>query len=156
MKNLELIAENDEIFGNTWTTNLVFKDGTNERITGERPVQYFGVHGLVNLFKDEFHLLGEDDGNFQTITILSKEEILMLHTEMVELENEFLFKGHFKVKYKNKNILKDRKSGKQRISSLKIKDREQSAPLLFIGINDKTVSFDVNWLPDFVKVLDIN
>jgi hypothetical protein len=155
MKNLELITENDQMFGNDWRTHLIFKDGTSEIFDGQRPVQYQGVHGLVNLYGDEFHLLGEDDGNFQTIIILTKEEILTLHTEMVELEKEFIFKGHFKVKYKNQNILKDRKSGKNRFSSLKITDRDQSAPLLYIGLGSETVCFDVNWLPDFIQVLDI-
>jgi len=75
---------------------------------------------------------------------------------MKELETEFIFKGHFKVKYKNQNILKNRKSGKKRFSSLEIIDREQNAPILRVGIRDKVLEFDVNWLPDLVSVLGIN
>jgi len=154
--NLKLITENDECFGNDWRTTLIFEKGDNLTFEKQRPQQYFGgVHGLVNLYKDEFHLLTEDDGNFQTFMILSKEEIIQLHKEMKNLVNEFRFLGDCKVKYKNQNILKNRKSGNNRLSSLRIEDREISAPLLYIGIKDETLCFDVNFLPDLVKVLDI-
>lgn len=156
MKNLQLISETDEMFGNTWSTNLIFKDGTNEYIKGKRPVQYIGVHGVVNLFKNEFHLLSEDDGNFQTIIILTKEELKQLYTEMSSLVNEFVFEHNHKARYKNQNILKNRKSGKNKLSSLVITDRLNIAPLLDIGVKGKIITFDVAWLPDFVSVLDID
>jgi hypothetical protein len=156
MKNLGLIKCDDEMFGNEWNTTLIFSDNSSETFTGQRPIQYAGVHGLVNLSQDEFHLLMEDDGKFWTFQILTKDEINLLHSEMKELETEFIFKGHFKVKYKNQNILKNRKSGKKRFSSLEIIDREQNAPILRVGIKDKVLEFDVNWLPDLVSVLDIN
>jgi translation initiation factor IF-1 len=156
MKNLGLIKCDDEMFGNEWNTTLIFSDNSSETFIGQRPIQYAGVHGLVNLFQDEFHLLMEDDGRFWTFQILTKDEITMLHSEMKKLETEFIFKGQFKVKYKNQNILKNRKSGKKRFSSLEIIDREQDASILRVGIKGKVLEFDVNWLPDLVSVLGIN
>jgi len=153
MKLFKTIPENDEMFGNDWSTNLIFSDGSNEWLNNERPTQYAGVHGLIHVFEDEWHILCEDDGYFRTVVIVTENEIRKIHHSLSKLIENFRFKGNYKVTF-DTHIQMDRKISE--FIDLKIIPRTESAPLIDMTIHGEKIVYDVNWLGDFIKVLDID
>jgi len=153
MRNLGTIRETDQEFGNEWITDLRFKDGTHDWRRGERPIQFSGVHGLVNEFGDEFHIMGEDDGHFWTTVIVSEVEVRKIHKSLVKLLPHFQFKNNFKVTF-DTHIQMDRKISED--INFKINPRGEVAPLIEMNIKGKKTTFDVNWLESFIEVLDID
>jgi hypothetical protein len=146
MDKLGTIRISDQDFGNEWNTELRFSDGSTDIINGERPKQYYGVHGLINLFEDEYHLMKEDDGYFWTAVILSQKEVKELHNDL-KLILKIDFKDNRKVYLHTKLFISN--------GLITIKPRENNAPLININIKNKDILFDAYWLPSLVKVLDI-
>jgi len=153
MELFETIKADDQEFGNTWATNLRFANGTNDWRDGERPKQFSGVHGLVHLFEDEWHIMGEDDGHFWTEVIISEVEVRKIHESLSKLITNFKFKNNYKVTFDthivlNRTITND--------ISLTIVPRGDTAPIIDMDIKGENVRFDVNWLKGFIEVLDID
>jgi len=152
MKNLELIEANDQEFGNSWSTTLKFTDGSEETFRNQRPNQFFGVFGLVNLFQDEFHIIAEDDGFCWTQEIVSSNDIDLLKEALIKLSLNFTFKNNYKVIFNTKMVMERRTSNGFLISVI---PGVNTAPLIEIKLHKTLMRFDANWLKDLIKVLDI-
>jgi len=146
---LGIVQIDDEMFGNSWSIDLKTKTG-GVHLNG-RPTQFDGVHGIVK-HDNELHLLSEDDGHFWTSVILSKEEINTLHKSLSKLSGNFTFRGNYKVSF-DTHIVLDRTISKD--MSLKITPRGSTAPLIEMMIKGVDISYDVNFLPSLIRVLDI-
>jgi len=149
--NLGTIKINDQDFGNIWSISLISKNSTRLETSGKRPIQFHGVHALLEN-GSEIHLLSEDDGHFRTVTTLTLDEINLLHKHLSKLVKNFIFKDNFKVTF-DTHIQMNRKFNDE-ISCI-ITNRNNSAPLIELSIKGEKSVFDVNWLPDLIKVLDI-
>lgn len=72
---------------------------------------------------------------------------------MSELIENFTFKGNYEVNF-NTHIQMNRKISE--FIGIKIIPRTESAPLIDMTIHGERIIYDVNWLGNFIKVLDID
>ena len=156
MKNLNLIMANDQDFGNDWGVSLIKEDGTHEFHKNFRPQQFHGCHGICTDFNNNIHLLSEDDGHFRTLQIMTEEEINTLYEWLKDIPNEFTIHTGKRWRMIPHNRNQFRWLREHPKHTVTIQDRKESTPLIGIDLTeDQNVVFDISWLEDFVKVLDI-
>jgi len=152
---LGMITEEDgNEFGNDWSVTLTNSAGQEWEYSGERPMRYCGVHGLVD-HMGELHLLAEDDGHFWTHAIMTEDDIRELKVLVDQFISELSFGKDWKVTPKAVagGFKWDRPHPK---FPTKFTDRKDSpAPLVSIMVNGEELAMDVSWLKTLSKVLDI-
>jgi hypothetical protein len=96
MDGYGLVYADDQMFGNMYSTDIRYPDGTEEQHIGQRPEHYFGVSALVCFKENEFHLMGEDDGHFWTNAILTQEECKELSEVISKIGSSVTLKPKWK------------------------------------------------------------
>ena len=86
-----LIKADDQLFGNMYSTTLIYEDCSSEGFSGKRPLVAHGVHGIVEV-GDKFHLMSEDDGHYWTHAILEKEDLQTLKDRILMVLSKFKIK----------------------------------------------------------------
>jgi hypothetical protein len=152
--NLGLIEKSENLINDPIRTTLKFPNGDDEQFENKLPVHFFGVHALVNIKDNEFHLMEEDDGFFRTHSVLTKDEVEELHQIVKKLTNEFEITSKWKTKIKNvKKFLMERKHPKFPIKFI-LHDSKNIE--IQINIHNNSMNMDVFWLFNLEKVLNIN
>lgn len=152
MKDLGIVDHDEDYITFRWSDKYL-DDQYEEQ---SRPVHGFGVSAVVSHL-GQYHLMGEDDGNWFTNVITTRKTINQLHEFLTDkIINYFEFKDNHKVGYPIGDQFLSREF-KHDLFNIKFKDRsnERISPLIIITIDNKEVIFDVYWLNSFIKTLDI-
>ena len=163
MKNYKMgvVKSDDQDFGNKYSINLMDKDGTDTATVGYRPKNFHGVNALIQTGDDEYSLMREDDGHFWTHAILTRELIGELKGQLEKIREGIILKPNWKFSFTRAFI--HHRVHKHFSSDIEM--RAGNRPLVHIdvkGIGNRKdgenteMIFDISWVDDLLKVLDIN
>jgi hypothetical protein len=86
-----LIDADDQMFGNVYSTTLIYEDCSSKSFDGKRPIVAHGVHGIVKV-GDKFHLMAEDDGHYWTHSIIEEDDLKTLKDRILLVLSKFKIK----------------------------------------------------------------
>lgn len=147
MKNLKL----EKLYEGEWHTDLITSEGVTETFRGYKPVHCFGCSAIVE-YNGELHLMNGDDGHFWTSCILTEEDIKVLLSICEKILTKIERKGNGGMSLR-KHF---RKTWNHEKFPVTIEFRKNTTPLIAIDVKGVVESFDMAWLPEFIKTLKID